>query len=82
MDNANLPGRPFSNPLVLWQQQREQEWYMQKIDMEKQIQANYSGIMQDASSTIYPKCEAPEVYYNTFLWRVQGLAVLLESVHG
>ena len=32
---------------VLRQQQREQEWYMQKMDMEKQIQANHSGIMQE-----------------------------------
>ena len=41
---------------VLRQQQREQEWYMQKMDMEKQIQANHSGIMQEnASSTIDPK---------------------------
>ena len=31
---------------VLRQQQREQEWYMQKMGMEKQIQANHSGIMQ------------------------------------
>ena len=32
---------------MLRQQQREQEWYVQKMDMEKQIQANLSGIMQE-----------------------------------
>ena len=35
---------------VLRQQQREQEWYMRKMDMEKQLQANHSGTMQETPS--------------------------------
>ena len=75
---------------MLRQQQREQQWYMQKMDMEKQIQANHSGIMQETPAqpstrsvmlqnytitTFYGKYKDWLRFWNQFMVEVDGSGI-------